>query len=196
MSFVPVLAVAVVYAGTTWIEGWKIRREARRRLQSRRETRPWLDAGWEETWFTPNARRLETAIERAVLDADIAWSRLERVERAKVEGESPFQIRRARAERSVKQAFATLERVRGAAMHWLEEEHAPTPLLDPEHERGHRKRRRAVAALVDALAHRTAPPASGGAELLDLIVDVLENALGCLRTGKSHPTSDHPFRRA
>lgn len=115
-----------------------------------------------------------------MVDADVAWSYRRRFETRR--GESPFEIRRARADAALARYGRSLDRVARVATRWLEER---------EDHLGALQRRHAVERLLRFLRER--PPGFSGA-WVELGVDLLEHALANVLAHPDRPIRSHPFR--
>lgn len=162
-------------------ERWQVRREATARATQRRSAQAWR-LGLLRLSASGPPNTLAATIESAVLAADVTWTYRRKLEATSVE--SPFELRRARAESAVRRYWAELERVRAAAHRWLERDGATS-----SEERRHAVER--LAAFIDA----GPPPDVAGQEFIDTSIDLLESTLASLVRVRAEPrVSFHPFR--
>jgi hypothetical protein len=186
VSAVVIAGFAAVCVGVIWYERWQVRREAVRRGWQRRMQQPWRDWAASPRPTDVTTRHLASSLERAVIEADVAWSYRDLYERTRSEHESPFQLRRGRMETSALRYAATLERAVRAARRFIDER--PSPGAD-------RHRRDVVERLIDFLEPRTA--SAGGRDSLQALevdVDVIETALAHLHDVRIRPPLEDPFR--
>lgn len=190
VSGVAIVSVAAVCAGYLWLERHQVRRAAKVRGRERRQlgvlrwSEPDPDLG------RPASNLLERRIEDAVRCADFACAYHQRLFLRGADGESPFQLRRARVDAAQRRFAQASERLEHEAAAWLSSAESD-PAIDEQ-------AKLAVARMHGWLGEH---PVSGRFPIgndqpIAATVDVFENVLANLRQRRGRGLGADPFRHA